>query len=47
MTAQWIVGATRVLAGGVPLVVQTGTAICVPTGVPLLAVVVQPRVVAT
>lgn len=47
VTAQWVVGATRVLAGGVPLAVQSGTAVCIPTGVPLLPVVVQPRVVAT
>jgi hypothetical protein len=47
VTAQWIVGATRVLAGGAPLVIQTGTAVCAPTGVPLMAVVVQPRVIAT
>lgn len=47
VTAQWIVGATRVLAGGVPVVIQTGTAICAPTGVPLLAVAAQPRVVAS
>jgi hypothetical protein len=47
VTAQWIVGATRVLAAGVPVVIQTGTAICAPTGVPLLAVAAQPRVVAS
>jgi len=47
VTAQWIVGSTRVLAGGAPLVIQTGTAVCAPTGVPLMAVVVQPRVIAT
>jgi hypothetical protein len=47
VTAQWVVGATRVLAGGIPVVVQSGTAVCVPTGTPLLPIVVQPRVVAT
>jgi len=36
-----------VLAGGIPVVVQSGTAVCVPTGTPLLPIVVQPRVVAT
>jgi hypothetical protein len=46
VTAQWVVGATRVLAGGVPVVVQTGSAVCVPTGTPLLPAVVQPRVIA-
>lgn len=47
VTGQWVVGATRVLAGGVPLVIQTGTAICAPTGVPLLPLVAQTRVIAT
>ncbi len=47
VTAQWVVGATRVLAGGAPVVVQTGVAVCAPTGVPLTVVVVQPRVIAT
>lgn len=47
VTGQWVVGATRVLAGGVPLVIQTGTAICAPTGVPLLPLVAQARVIAT
>ena len=47
VTAQWVVGATRVLAGGIPVVIQGGTAVCVPTGTPLLPIVVQPRVVAT
>ena len=47
VTAQWVVGATRVLAGGIPVVIQGGKAICVPTGTPLLPIVVQPRVVAT
>jgi hypothetical protein len=46
VTAQWVVGATRVLAGGVPVVVQSGSAVCVPTGTPLLPIVVQPRVIA-
>jgi hypothetical protein len=47
VTAQWIVGAVRVLAGGTPVLVQSGVAICVPTGTPLTAVVTQPRVMAT
>lgn len=46
-TAQWVVGAVRVLAGGVPVLVQSGTAVCVPTGTGLLPVAVQPRVSAT
>lgn len=47
VTAQWIVGTTRVTAGGAPLVIQGGTAICAPTGVPLMVLQTQPRVVAT
>jgi hypothetical protein len=47
VTAQWVVGATRVLAGGTPVVIQTGVAVCAPTGVPLTVVAAQPRVVAT
>jgi hypothetical protein len=46
-TAQWVTGAVRVLAGGAPVLVQTGQAVCVPTGTGLTPVVVQPRVVAT
>src|SRR2546422_9468268 len=29
-TAQWVVGATRVLAGGVPVLLQDSQAVCVP-----------------
>ena len=47
VTAQWIVGAGRVRAGGTPVRVPSGGAICVPTGTPLTAVVTQPRVMAT
>jgi len=44
VTAQWVVGATRVLAGGVPVVVQSSQAICAPTGTPLQILVTQVRV---
>ena len=47
VTGQWVVGAVRVLATGQPLAIQGGTAVCVPTGTPLLPVVVQPRAIAT
>jgi hypothetical protein len=47
VTAQWLVGATRVLSQGQPLAIMTGTAICVPTGTPLLPVVAQTRALAT
>jgi hypothetical protein len=47
VTGQWVVGAVRVLAMGQPVAIQTGVAVCVPTGTPLLPTVVQPRVIAT
>jgi len=47
VTAQWIVGATRVLATGQPVVIMTGTATCVPTATPLLPIAAQTRVIAT
>jgi len=47
ITAQWLVGTTRVLSNGLPLVIQTGTSICTPTATPLLPVVAQTRVIAT
>jgi hypothetical protein len=47
VTAQWVVGATRVLAGGAPVITQSSQAICVPSGQPLLVVTAQPRVLAT
>jgi hypothetical protein len=47
VTAQWVVGATRVLAGGQPVVLQAGQAVCAPTGVPLLVLVTQTRVTGT
>lgn len=47
LTAQWVVGASRVMAGGVPLLVQSGSAVCVPTGAPLLVSATQTRVTAS
>jgi hypothetical protein len=47
LTGQWLVGAVRTMAGGVPVALQSGSAITTPTGSPMLPVVVQPRVVAT
>jgi hypothetical protein len=46
-TAQWIVGAARVLAGGAPVVTMAGTSVCVPTGTPLMPLVAQMRALAT
>jgi hypothetical protein len=47
VTATWSVGTTRVTSMGQPLVIQGGTAQCVPTGVPLTVASVQVRVKAT
>lgn len=47
LTATWTMGTVRVTSLGQPLVLATGTATCAPTAVPLLPVVVQPRVQAT
>ncbi len=47
VTAQWVMGATRVTSFGVPLVIQGGQAVCVPTGTGLQVLVVQPRVTVT
>lgn len=44
VTAQWVVAATRVMSGGIPLVLQDSTAVCVPTGTGLQPVVFQTRV---
>jgi len=46
VTAQWIMGTTRVFSNGQPLLVQSGQAICAPTGTPLVPVVTQLRVAA-
>ncbi|HEY7814963.1 MAG TPA: hypothetical protein VIC62_17080 [Nakamurella sp.] len=47
VTAQWVVAATRVTSGGVPLVLQDSTAVCAPTGTGLQVLVVQLRVKGT
>jgi hypothetical protein len=44
VTAQWLTGALRVLAGGVPVLLQTSQATCIPTGTPATVVVTQFRV---
>lgn len=46
VTAQWVMGTTRVTSFGQPLLVQSGEAICAPTGTPLLPLVTQVRVAA-
>lgn len=47
VTAQFISGATRVFAGGAPVIVQGSFSVCVPTGTQLLPLGAQPRVIAT
>jgi hypothetical protein len=44
VTAQFTMGATRVRAGGQPVLLQDGQAICTPTGTPLNIVLTQLRV---
>lgn len=47
VTGQVIVGAVRVLAGGVPLATLMSSSTCIPTGTPMLPLVAQTRVLAT
>jgi hypothetical protein len=44
VTAQWVTGATRVLAGGVPVLLQDSQAVCTPNGTPVNVVLTQVRV---
>lgn len=46
VTAQWVTGATRVVASGAPLAIMTGMSVCAPTATPLMPVVAQTRVIA-
>ena len=43
-TAQWVIGTARVTSNGMPLLVQSSQAVCVPTGTPLIIAVTQTRV---
>lgn len=47
VTAQWTVVATRVRAGGVPVLLKDSQAVCVPTGTGLQILVTQMRVKGT
>lgn len=47
VTAQYLMGTTRVTSNGLPLLTFDSQAICVPTGTPLMTVVTQTRVFAT
>lgn len=40
----WIMASLRVKVMGLPVLLQSSQAICVPTGTPLITVITQPRV---
>ena len=44
VTAQWVTAATRVLAGGVPVLLQDSQAVCAPNGTGVMILVTQVRV---
>ena len=44
VTAQWVLAALRVRAGGQPVLLQDSQAICAPTGTPLMVALTQLRV---
>jgi hypothetical protein len=44
VTAQWVTGATRVLSGGMPLLLQDSQAVCAPNGTGVNIVLTQVRV---
>jgi hypothetical protein len=47
VTAQFMAGAVRVMAGGQPVLLQDSQAMCTPTGTPLTIAVTQVRVKGT
>jgi len=47
VTAQWITAATRVLSGGMPLLLRDSQAICAPNGTGVNVVATQIRVKGT
>lgn len=44
VTAQWVTGALRVRAGGVPVLLQDSQAVCVPNGTGVNILITQVRV---
>ena len=44
VTAQWVTAATRVRAGGVPVLLQDSRAVCAPNGTGVYVAVTQARV---
>ena len=47
VTGQFIAGASRVLAGGVPVTTLVSQSTCIPTGTPMMPLVAQTRVLVT
>jgi uncharacterized Zn-binding protein involved in type VI secretion len=47
VTAQWVMGATRVTSSGQPLLILGGQSMTVPNSTPLLVMTTQTRVTAT
>ena len=47
VTGQFVMGATRVMAGGAPVATLVSQSTCIPTGTPMLPVMAQMRVLAT
>ena len=45
VTGSFVVAATRVFAGGEPVVLMDSVSVCAPTGTPMLPVQVQTRVI--
>lgn len=46
-TGQWVTGATRVMAGGLPVAIVGGSAVCLAPGTGMQAIATQTRVLAT
>lgn len=44
VTASFVTSATRVTAGGVPVLLQDSQAVCIPNGTGVIILVTQPRV---
>ncbi len=44
VTANWVIGAVRIKAMGMPVLLQDSKAVCVPTGTPLTVKTTQQRV---
>ena len=45
VTGTFVVAATRVFAGGAPVVLMDSVSVCAPTGTPMLPVQAQTRVI--